>query len=163
MARLERPDQLLAGRWKWTVDKLDRHLQRGCSIGDIDGHLESNGRHLFIEGKHWEQSQQPRLDEANGQMRALRSLVGHGHTVWILYGVAHGMDHAAGDPLFMCDLLDDDWIDLTPLPSEHRRAYLAMRLGLWQAAADGRLMPDGMTRDRLESWRLKAVRARVAS
>lgn len=149
MADLENPEWLLAGRWKWTQDRLDTYLHRNCSIGDIDGHLESGGRHLFIEGKHWTEPNRPTVP-GDGQNQALRSLLGYGHTVWYLFGAAHGSDPGIpGDPLFLYDMGADHWADLTALPPPSRRAYVRARLGFWQAEADRR----EWTLPNTEEWR----------
>lgn len=151
MADIRNWDKFNDGRWKWTGDGFERFLHRGCQLSDIDAHLESSGRHLFIESKHWTLDDgsplPPNADHplgmGAGQLNALRSLTRNGHTVWLLYGAANGLDRGIlGDPFHLVDLgtasKESVCADLVLLPPDRRRLYLAMRLGLWQADADGR-------------------------
>lgn len=168
------------GRWKWTGDGFERFLQRGCQLSDIDGHLESGGRHLFIESKHWGLGDGSPLPPHGvhpvglgaGQLNALRSLARNGHDVWLLYGAANGLDRGVlGDPLYLVDLgtagRESLCADLVPLQPDQRRLYLALRLGLWQAEVDGRphvaWNEHKITRPVLEDARLHWERSAVAS
>lgn len=51
MSRIRDLDRVLE-RWDWTSHGYEQAFPRGISIGDVDGHIELNYCHLFVETKH---------------------------------------------------------------------------------------------------------------
>lgn len=82
MADIRNWDAYRAGRWDWTRLGYDRAFPGFIGIGDIDGHVEIGGNHLFIECKS------NGTELPTGQRIALESLNKHGHTILILTGDA---------------------------------------------------------------------------
>jgi hypothetical protein len=70
--------------YAYRVSGLVAPFGRGVSHGDIDGAIESNGHHLFIEFKH------PGESMGLGQIFSLSKLVYKGDTVFVVYAEQHG-------------------------------------------------------------------------
>lgn len=79
-------DAYRAGRWNWSSLGYDDAFPGRIGIGDLDGHVEMRGHHLFIECKS-------RGELPTGQRLALESLNRrHGHSVMVLTGDASQND-----------------------------------------------------------------------
>ena len=119
------------GRWRWHGYGYEEALN-GCGIGDLDGHLERNRQHLFIECKEGV-AYRPL---SNGQGTALRHLAELPRvSVWLLIGRAQD-----DDPRILVELGPDedlvhDWARLG-LTLEARRRELRDYLDHWWRAAN---------------------------
>jgi hypothetical protein len=121
------------GRWRWHGYGYEDALA-GCGIGDLDGHLERNRHHLFLECKEGV-AYRPL---PNGQGTALRRLAELPRSsVWLLIGRAQD-----DDPRILVELgvtpagdVIHDWARLG-LTLEARRRELRSFLEEWWRNAD---------------------------
>ena len=121
------------GRWRWHGYGYEDVLA-GCGIGDLDGHLERNRRHLFLECKEGVTYRAL----PNGQGTALRRLSELPRSdVWLLIGRAQD-----DDPRILVELgatpagdVVHDWARLG-LTLEARRRELRSFLEEWWRNAD---------------------------
>jgi hypothetical protein len=140
MADIRDWDKFERGRWNWTLGGYDTAFAGRITIGDVDGHVERNGQHLFIEGKHWEgQGDEPPFSIPTGQAICLESLVrNYGHTVMILLGDARGEGNPRAVQMWRMDggsmtKRNADWRDK---PVEERREMLRRTFAAWYAWAE---------------------------
>jgi hypothetical protein len=121
------------GRWRWHGYGYEDALSAGCGIGDIDGHLERNRRHLFIECKEGLVYK----PLSNGQGMALRRLAEIPLvTVWALIGRAQD-----DDPRILVELAGNvtrdrihDWARLGLNLEARRREFRSWLEEWWRSA-----------------------------
>lgn len=163
MSDIRNWDAFKRGRWNWNEFGYERYLTRGCAFGDVDALIESGGRHLFVECKHWGDNDnplpnpsEPPLGIPKGQWMSLHRLAHKQDIdVWLFYG-----DGERNIPNYLVEVgVDEHHVSpLVNLSLEHRREWYSRRIGLWQAEADGRLfMPDGPRGNTITGSLLKGV------
>jgi hypothetical protein len=124
------------GRWRWSGYGYESALGNGCGIGDLDGHLERNGHHLFIECKEGVVYR----PLPSGQEIALRGLAELPRsTVWLLIGRAQDDDPRVLVELGVNEGFDrlHDWARIERLELEQRRQALRFHFAQWWAGANG--------------------------
>lgn len=122
------------GRWRWHGYGYEDALA-GCGIGDLDGHLERNRQHLFLECKEGV-TYRPL---SNGQGMALRRLSELPRvTVWVLIGRAEDDDPRILVELGSAPIRDHihDWARLGLGLELRRREFRGWLERWWNAAED---------------------------
>lgn len=138
---IQNPANFLKSIWDWGTAGINDALPGKIRCSDIDGFVDLNGRHLFLEAKHvpeWHQDKEPLpYDEVPAaQRRAFQSLADKGGTVVIIYGRA-----ADANPLGVEIIHKKDGIirttkhDFRIIPNlhtvENRRRYLGSVIEKW--------------------------------
>lgn len=140
MADIRDPHAFVTGRWAWHRFGYDSAFTGRISIGDIDGMVERNGHHLFIENKHAHSGAPLDLSLPTGQRIALESLCRSGHTVLVLHGCGHN-----NDPVYLQTWkpdgnggIDRNGMDLQEMDLETRRYCLREFFANWCQWAEGK-------------------------
>ena len=142
MADIRDPHAFVTGRWAWSRFGYESAFPGRIGIGDIDGMVERNGQHLFIENKHAHHGEPLSLDLPVGQRLALESLCHSGHTVLVLHGCGH-----LNDPIYLQrwkvsdGALEKVNADLQLMPIEQRREVLKQAFATWAQWAERQQHP----------------------
>ncbi len=101
MTDIFNPKAMLESRFQWAQDGYEETLRqkhRGSGIGDVDGHLELSGNHLYIEQKWWDGTGRPPAI-TGGQKYALHSIVRRSIDVLIIWSERGSVLQVNGDSL----------------------------------------------------------------